>query len=338
MSNITFLTNLGPESATNEYKQFTFNYNLHNIDNELAEELVTTNEFCFSHIIKKQIVSYIKTYLPKFISAIMNSQTITPKGNLFIGVKDDGTVIGIPIQGTIDKFWLEDIVFNTIDKMLNSNYTIEWKKYINVKLISVTKPNKPQTKISEKATAYFEEKELLEKKYKTYLEQLDNWKIRMSYFTQKLTDLVNNNDSRQLLIDYIKSCDPTNPSISLLLTDWKMEPKTHEEILLLKQKNDNPYYWIVTWKDLMIENLKNSRPQFYSYYTKSVLPINLLCSVSEMVPYWMNYNLNMNLYLIHISIIQPIFKNIVSYQEPMTGKWLKVYRTIKEGHPACIRF
>ena len=338
MDTIPFTSNLGPESLSNEYKQFTLNAAHHNIDITLAEELVTTNEFCFGKIVKEQIVSYLETFVPKFVSAIMNPYSLVSKGNMYIGVEDNGTVIGIPFQGTLNKYWLDEQVHRVLRDRLSANTIIDLRKYVRVRLLNVNNIKQPKTNLNDKVRLYFKEKADIEEKFKKYLYKLSNWKRRLDYFNQKLVDLANNPDCRINLISYIKSNDPTNKAINILESDWLMESKTHDEISILKVDKHSPYYWVVTWKDMMIDLIKKSKPHYYETYNMSNHPINLIKSVSEMVPYWIHYNTNMNLYVIQISVIQPINKTIVSYQEPMTGKWLRVYRTEHYGEPACIRF
>ena len=71
------------------------------------------------------------------------------------------------------------------------------------------------------------------------------------------------------------------------------------------------------------------------------LPINMLMSGGEMIPYWMNYNSNMNLYLIHIKFKQIISSEIkiIKYREHNKKEWLSCYRSSKtDGNPFCKPF
>ena len=104
-------------------------------------------------------------------------------------------------------------------------------KYINfikIELIKINKPekpNKPREKIIPSMKKYFENKEKFLQEKQKFKNNLLNWRIRMLYMTQKLVDLVNNQDSRQSIINYIKNINPENIIIKLLESNYKLSAK-----------------------------------------------------------------------------------------------------------------
>jgi hypothetical protein len=83
-------------------------------------------------------------------------------------------------------------------------------------------PNEPRDKIIPSMNEYFENKEKFLQEKQKFKNNLLNWRIRMLYMTQKLVDLVNNKDSRQSIINYIKNINPDNIIIKLLETNYKL--------------------------------------------------------------------------------------------------------------------
>ena len=65
------------------------------------------------------------------------------------------------------------------------------------------------------------------------------------------------------------------------------------------------------------------------------IPYILIQSVHSMIPYWMNNNDNMNLYVIQINIINT-YKNFkFKYYDYITKQWFYCKREIKYNQPVC---
>ena len=95
--------------------------------------------------------------------------------------------------------------------------------------------------------------------------------------TQKLVDLVNNQDSRQSIINYIKNINLENIIIKLLETN-KLLYASHEEMKIYKNNINNIFYWITRWRDDMVDKIKLEKPIFNYEFLNYNLPINLLLS------------------------------------------------------------
>jgi hypothetical protein len=66
------------------------------------------------------------------------------------------------------------------------------------------------------------------------------------------------------------------------------------------------------------------------------IPYILIQSISSMIPYWMNNNDNMNLYVIKIDIINTNSVNKFKYYNYITQKWFYCKREIINNQPTCI--
>ena len=92
---LTYNDYIGRETIVREYKEFTL---VPDIDQKDAEKLIKSSEWMFNYNIKDGLLKYIKNFVPKYISAFMESKSKTPNGELYFGINDFGFVHGIPYQ------------------------------------------------------------------------------------------------------------------------------------------------------------------------------------------------------------------------------------------------
>lgn len=165
---------------------------------------------------------------------------------------------------------------------------------------------------------------------------------KYDFISQKLIDLVNNSNSRQALIAYIKKIDNNNPVIKLLLSDYKLEYNKNNNIKELKENPNNVYYWVTKWKDEYHKKIQKIKPIFTENINFKSIPINLIINSSDMIPYWIKYNRNINLYIIYIKInklnkvLSKENNNLVSYYDINKQLWTSCKRILTSSGPACI--
>jgi hypothetical protein len=324
------------ETIYDEYKEFTFNYVLLKITHADAEHYCNTNIFNFNEIVILNIKKCLKYYLPKYVCGFLNSNMC---GNFYIGINDYGFIKGIPYSGDFPKNKISNYMKKIINAYVKNSYNekIKLSKNIKINFIKLEKPSLPLTPLNKKYIKYLRQKNENNILYASYLQKIENWKIRFAFINQKLVDLVNNYESRIMLIDYIKKHDLNNIVIDILMSNYKLEYQDHEKVSIFKADPNNVHYWLTRWKDDIITQLKKDKPIFnnqFNYYT----PLTLISGVGEMVPYWMNYNSNMNLYVIHIKInlptISKLKEGIYSYNN--SKKWISCRRMLLEnGDPIC---
>lgn len=121
------------ESLNTEFKKFTINKNLPQVsdnkedfDNFFISGIMTPN---IAQIIQEEILEYINFYVPKYASCFFNIGENTAQAHFshsesffFIGIDDDGTMTGIPINFSlidIDNFGRS--IINTIKNTILLN-------------------------------------------------------------------------------------------------------------------------------------------------------------------------------------------------------------------------
>jgi len=329
---------LGLETCKKEYKEFTFNLAGLRLEKKLIDEYCSTNLFDFNEAVIINLKKYIKIYVTRNACASFNSNIDT---DFFIGVNDDGFVKGIPYQGELPYKEIKLYIYKILSEKL-TNPTIEsidFSKYVKINITKINKPSKPVEKLNSEFMKYLKKKKKHREVLEKYDEDIKDWRIRFNFVNQKLFKLVNNFESRILLIEYIRSIDPINSVIDLLHTDYQEIYQPHQVVLFLKEDITSPYYWITRWKDKMIKKLRKEKPQIIKSLPN--ITTNLIMNVADMIPWWMHNNEFMNLYIIHIEFntldfgIQFNDDNFFSYYDYHKKKWLKCYRTIINGGPAC---
>ena len=155
-------------------------------------------------------------------------------------------------------------------------------------------------------------------------------------YLQKLVNIFNVEPRRSKLYEYIKMQKPDSIVLKMMDASYMLEENIHEKIAELKENIDEPYHWVCKWKDEMIEQYKKTKPipKHRLLMTKMIQPINILMKVNPMIPYWMQNNENMNLYVIKITFIKPEEGIEISYLD-FFNKITTCYRTVDAGNPCC---
>jgi len=254
---------IGYEDLFKEYKEFTFNLAGLPLDIDICESYCITNKFDFNNIVIDNLNKYFKVYLPKYISSFLNLTT-NNISEFMIGINDFGYVKGIPYKGDLPINELSQMIYNIINKNIKCEYILNLDKFIKINFIKVNFNNDKNNiyNIHPKFNEYLINKNKYNLEYKKYLFEYDIWKKKFMFINRKLVDLVNSSESRLLLINYIKSFDPNNIVIDLLLSDYKLESKTHFELIESKKNINDPYYWVTRWKDEYKDYIISLKPNF----------------------------------------------------------------------------
>lgn len=333
---------IGRENLTREYKEFRFYISRSRMSNKVACEYCETGIWGddFNAMVETNMLDYIKNYIPKYYSAFMNSN-IT--GSLYIGVDDYGFIKGIPYKGDFPIDMFNHKIIKSLQKYVkgydetcNRTIRIEWKE-VHVKTNNILMDT-----FIPQYTSYLNEKEKFDAKYNKWVDSYEDWKIRFAFASRKLVDLANTPESRQLIINYIKEHDSTNPVIKQFESkDFIMEYKDHASLVPLKEDPNSPQYWVVRWKDELIEVIRKEKPTFHEDFLLMNAPLNIISNVGEMIPYWVSRNSNMKLYMLHITIMPSNMKKYrtYSYFEKSKKGWITNYRDLmNDGSPTSISY
>lgn len=328
---------IGTETLFKEYKRFTFNLAGLIIDTRHAEEYCSNNKFEFNEAVIINLKKYIKIYATINACASFNSNI---DSKFMIGINDDGFVEGIPYNGELPIEELKIYIYKTLsENLINPLFdSIDFTKYVKINITKINKPGKPQYELNSGFLKFLKKKKQHQELHKKYDKDIKDWRIRFDFVNQKLFKLINNTESRMILIEFIKSIDSSSPVIDLLYSNYQEEYKQHDAVVILKDDILSPYYWITRWKDITISKLRKEKP--LPIKSLSNTPTNLIMNVAEMIPWWVHNNDSMNLYIVEIEFKTSEFgidfkgENLFSYLD-YKNKWLMCHRTIINGGPSC---
>jgi hypothetical protein len=332
--------NFGSETLDNEYKELTFKHSGLEVDSSEAEELVRTSNWCFNDMILEAIKKYFKIYVSKYASSFMNDYSETSdNGNLYIGIADDGTIQGIPYQGDIDISFLNDELMKNIKKYISSVNMDLINNSISLELINVDYIKRDISKYTTFYSQYLYIKNEIEKNETKFKNIMESWTEVHSRYAQKLVNLFNLPPTRNEILSYIKLNDPDNKVINMIQTGHIINIKTHEEINELKMNSDEPYYWVCKFKDEYLDTIRENRPikKYKSAIASFLNPISIIMKMNNMIPWWMQNNENMKLFVIKINFKKIQGNNEIYYIDSF-GRKHKCYRSLDRGKPYCKPF
>jgi len=328
---MNFQDYFGQETQYKEYKVVNFYLTGLPVSNSDIISLLETKKWLFNNDIINTIKQMITIYLAKYTCAYLSNNS-NSDSELYFGIDDDGFIHGIPYQGLLDK----NIIMNHCKEVLKDNLKFEGNifDYLNIDIIKmnyVVDDNIPL--IHPYYRKYMEIIKLNKIRYNKFMLCKATWIKLLDRYNAKLSDLINNKDTRVELINYIEMIDPFNPTIKLLKTDFIMPIIKAIDLDKYKIDKNSIYYWVTIWKDKMLQFVKSIRPRINSKIPHPYYPRNIMYSVKHMIPYWMKHNTDMNLYLIKFTFKQTEkldleYKNIYK-------QWIKCYRTLNDGKPCC---
>jgi hypothetical protein len=319
---------MGRETIHVEYKEFSFHKTGLPFDIKQAERYCETNEFEFDELVMTNLSKYIDQYVPKYASGFWNSNM---KGEIYIGTNDYGIIKGIPCKKELDKKWVSERIEQAIRKYISGD--ADEIPSFQVEIISVEK--KTMDSIHPDYLLYLDRKREFMEYYMQFLKEYQTWQQTYELVNMKLVDIVNIPSYRTVLIKYIESSDKRNETALKTLRDptFLLPYMSAENMRDLKMDESNVFYWVTTFKDAICLEYKREKPIFSKKFKTRNTPFNLLTSVSDMIPYW----IDIHLYLIHISFDQP--KNKVSPYSYFNGnQWIQCNRIVDpvSNQPMCL--
>jgi hypothetical protein len=332
--------NFGSETITNEYKEFTFNHGGLEFDSSEAEEIVKSSNWFLNDMVMEAIKKYFKIYIPKYASSFLNHDSESDnEGNLYIGIADDGTIQGIPFQGDIDIAILKEELNKNIKKYISFDDIELVNNSISIQLINVNYIKKNIGKYTTFYSQFLHFKNEIEKNEIKFKNIMESWNEVHGRYAQKLVNLFNLQPTRQELYNYIKKNDPTNKVINLIQTNHIIKIKTHDEINDLKMNPNEPYYWVCKFKDEYLDTIRENRPikNYKSAVASFLNPISIIMKINNMIPWWMQNNVNMKLFVIKINFKKIQGNNEIYYIDSI-GRKNRCYRSLDRGKPYCKPF
>jgi len=333
MSDYCYNQYIGPETLDKEYKLFTLHFLGTNLDphNEsYCEELIRTGKWIFNKSVIENMEYYIEYYLPKYTSSFLQDSFEMDQSEMFFGVSNEGFVQGIPYQGELDIEKIKEKVNEVLSSdLIKTNNNQELNNLVTVELIKV---NTTEFKLKDDQLKFMEEYFNSKKDYfaqiNLYRKRKKIWYNLMVYYSDKLTILLNNVDTRKLILDYVIEKDPTRfDIINQLKSDKKFKPITGDEIQVLKLDKNTIWHWVTEWKDYITDHIKFYKPETPPY-TQRIFPINILITMVDMIPQWLDKD-NINLYLIKFSFRKSKLNNFnIKYK--VDSEYYSCYRLLND--------
>ena len=332
--------NCGEETLEREYKIMSFYTGGLPITMNIAEELVLNSKWVFNEHILKSIEAYIKTYLAKYICGFMNTLSDSKSGKFIIGIDDNGIVEGIPFQGHFDISKIQSYMEQIIDEMIIpvTNTSKQFiKQHIKINLVPVVYKRKILQCHCPLLDKFYKDYKKSDLEYLKYKQTYKQWYDKSNIYFQKLITLFNNPDTRKELRDYIVAEEPDSPVLNIIDSDIILEQLPFNSVKNLKHDKSSPYYWICKWKDERIAQNKLIKPPHFQKSTINafVNPHTIISRITPMIPWWMQVNKDMGLYVLEFDIIKPNVNTDLKYIDAI-GRTMSSYRHIVENEPCCI--
>jgi hypothetical protein len=332
------------ESKYIEFKEFVLKIDpITYLDIDDIKKIITDGNLCedFNEVILNNLNHYLKFYLPKYISAFGNVNDKTQNGTIYIGVNDVGEITGIPFIGKLDVSYIESIkdsikifidtqnidelfskiIFEIIDLKKNSNYfddIIDDLLNENEKIINEYK-----------------------KKYSKFLKDHIKWIDMIDHFSVKTSTFITDKKYRKEVSEYIRK--KTNNIEYLKIADHldgDVEFKILNGIEISEQKNNmnNVYYWLTTYKDELVDQIKSVKPLRPPYipFNHDDIYIHQFQLLTNLRKRFLENNDNINYYILKINI--PTYHtDIINYTKlGSRQKWQSRTRDVQFGTPCCI--
>jgi hypothetical protein len=362
-----YLDDLKCETEEDEYKIFVFNqYNMGIID---GFKMLKSGNWTLNELVKSTLKAYIQNYIPKYIATFSHPRTTVKMGKFYIGVDDDGLVHGIPFIGELNEELVRKQIHKLIPRLRGANDYDCLDKYlekIKIEVIKLDKTNFLPKALEYNLTSDFgiktferlkQNKKIEDYKYKDYIMKKRRFEKFINSFPQKINNIINDKKIRKQLIELIKKkststtklnpkykniygwCDVKNDywnMITELKSDKLYEPVTFEIAEKIRNEPLSPIFWGLVWRDLKTIPCKILKPQIYRYkYNYKQYSILMLSQVPKMIPSWLTYNPDLNIYIIKITFSGNISSELFLEYQDSSNMWVQSFRTTIDNEPRC---
>ena len=352
---------IGPETIDREYKAFHFKSILTYFSETELTNLLTCNNpidtIRFNQMSDTIIASYIDKYLTKYLGTFSKANI---SGCLYIGIDDDGIIEGIPHFGSIDSSVIKKLILDTkinvrgvvVDDNDNKVYDqsiIDW--FYNNMLIEIIQIQYPidhdilfeQNTVSDRLTKIINLNNQKIDVWNQYLVVHKQWITERNRYGGKLLNYLIDQSLTQELIDFIQTNFDNNPSLdkTKLNTIFDFYNKDSSfytncvfDIDYISSIHDdiyNPIYWLITFKDHILVQLKHTKP--FKPIEKPITNIygNFCATVPNIRPFI--FSQHPNNYLIRITI-PSMYNTYLEYRSSTSSEWLSKERTLIEDGPS----
>ena len=258
------------ESLEDEFKEFMFKITpeLYFTQSQINSYVKTGNldEKIFNDFVFENLTQYLQIYLPKYISAFGNSEEVK-EGYLYMGVNNSGELTGIPFLGELNYLDIES-VFNSVKEYVTIENDPENKvrdelfKSVTFELIPLTIDLDLLEDEEESLFKLEVEYHSYVSKYKEFVIERSKWLEELQSFTNKISYIMLDKNIRNEIAEYIRENSYRDRYWIAELLESEEPIEILNGIQLADYKNDdnNIYFWIMFYKDFIVDNIRMKKP------------------------------------------------------------------------------
>jgi hypothetical protein len=218
-----------------------------------------------------------------------------------------------------------------------------------VEIIPVSYEQTDLPAVHPKLSVFLQKKKALDTRIDSHSKKYTKWQQKNDLYSGKLVDLYNNPISRREFLQYLRKLKKYE-MVRRVKGGEEIEQQGYDKIREYRESSDNLYYWLCTWKDEILETIRKQKPIRERAY-KNILsrletnysPSHILINVGEMVPWWMQNNEGMNLYLIRFTFRKEKKDEIkkkgwtIRFIDHL-HRSIRCYRTVVDDQPCCLPY
>jgi len=313
------------ETLSTELKEFFIPTKLlTRYDRANIRECIISGKYYGNERIKESIKFSLNKYFLKYLSGWNHADIKLETGHLYFGIDDDGAICGIPYRGHINnQFIMNHLRYLLKKTSLTPKQQNNFMKKVDLDIISV-KPSKVDTM----KNYYYQldqEKKHVEN-VADYSEKYSIWCDKLKKYSVKLIKYLNHPVLRKELINFIRDNNNTNAQeiIDCINTHNEWEKLPLGDINSLKKNSRNFYFWVTTFKDVMVIKIKKERPVYNAVRT---INYETFYRSAKLMGHLFSSDESINFYVIKISI--PNTKKQISIETSKGIQIFKRYHTIQ---------
>ena len=300
-------------------------------ENEI-KEIITTGKWTsqLNSLVIINVKSYINYYLGKYISCFCNSNC---DGEIIIGIDDDAEITGIPFLGDIDMTTIKSYITNYMTSNVRGLDKVE-RVSINIEKLDRS-IDFIEDDIYTKIKNLHKKKTKYDKIMSKYKKERKEWISRFQYYSRKFSELINDDEIKEGLINFCKKNGASQTIIDTLVNNEYIDLEYTDKFYLRFEDPNDVIYWAGLFKDECVDKLKILRP--VKDELPKLLSYNQLLSKISLLRYrFLNNNPDLNYYLIRIKVKGITSKNLVEFKHPDCDDWISRSRIILDTGPGCI--
>lgn len=301
-----------------EYKEFCFKLQVRPNDSSASRymtEGILDQDF-YNHV-EKNLDFYFREYLPKYVAVFGNSPI--DNGKLYIGVKDDGQITGIPYYKDLSVQEIFQKITPILERAVTSNTGEKPKFSITVHYLNT---DSTSTNIENEYEETLQRIDEFQKVFNQYMENYkrtkQEWFKQLNHYQRKIRLIANDRKERKNIIDWmIQNNCQSQELIEQLSHNRYIKGITGDYIVRHKMDSGHLMYWITQYRDQHVQMIRKNKPRLdHPSFIKDYLNRNLLQNkttklysrmqllnlLTPLRKFWLDRNPNLKYYLIEFNI------------------------------------